>query len=503
MTGPTPDVPPSPPPATAAPSAGQVSLSGSVTPPRLASSAQPAVGAPPRTTFNMSARALITVIIGAAVVLGLGEGFHRFLPGSSHLDIALLTLFVGVPIVFVLARQVIHRGLHATIVAVSDGLLSLTEHDYSQRLAVGRKDELGVMVHRFNRLAETLRRERNELYQKEMVPETILATTSMIVVLFNQDGRVVYSNGAARQFFAAGEVIEGRDFETLMRSCPPEVQAAAANPNDVLFTCQHQVTGGGAGAVEEPETFHLSRRYFEFSMQTHTLLVLRPLTREIARKEVETWKKAIRVLSHELNNSLAPISSLVHSARLMLDNPAHAQRLRGALDTIEDRARHLKTFLDGYASFARLPMPSKRLVPWPQLLAGVEGLYPFRVEGLLPTRPAFVDPAQFQQVLINLFKNAAESGSVPDAIAIEFRPLPGDGVEFQVVDQGKGMSEDVIKNALVPFYSTKKTGTGLGLALSREIVDAHGGRLSLHPRPGGGLAVRCWLPAGPLHAPLG
>jgi two-component system nitrogen regulation sensor histidine kinase NtrY len=238
-------------------------------------------------------------------------------------------------------------------------------------------------------------------------------------------------------------------------------------------------------------------------MQTHTLLVLRPLTREIARKEVETWKKAIRVLSHELNNSLAPISSLVHSARLMLDNPAHAQRLRGALDTIGDRARHLKTFLDGYASFARLPMPSKRLVPWQQLLAGVEGLYPFRVEGMLPTRPAFVDPAQFQQVLINLFKNAAESGSAPDAIAIEFRPLPGDGVEFQVVDQGKGMSEDVIKNALVPFYSTKKTGTGLGLALCREIVDAHGGRLSLHPRSGGGLAVRCWLPSGPREAPLG
>ena len=72
-----------------------------------------------------------------------------------------------------------------------------------------------------------------------------------------------------------------------------------------------------------------------------------------------------------------------------------------------------------------------------------------------------------------------------------------------MVDQGKGMSEDVIKNALVPFYSTKKTGTGLGLALCREIVDAHGGRLSLHPRPGGGLAVRCWLPAGPLNAPIG
>jgi PAS domain-containing protein len=237
MTGPPPDVPASPTPATAAPSgpgstppAPQVSLSGSVGTQRLASSAQPAVPTPPRSAFNMNARALIMIVLGAAVVLGLSEGLHQFLPDSSRLQIALLALFVGVPIVFILARQVIHRGLRATIVAVSDGLLSLTEHDYSQRLAVGRKDELGVMVHRFNRLAETLRRERNELYQKEMVPETILATTSMIVVLFNQDGRVVYSNGAARQFFAAGEVIEGRDFAALMRTCRVATSSSRCRP---------------------------------------------------------------------------------------------------------------------------------------------------------------------------------------------------------------------------------------------------------------------------------
>jgi signal transduction histidine kinase len=141
-------------------------------------------------------------------------------------------------------------------------------------------------------------------------------------------------------------------------------------------------------------------------------------------------------------------------------------------------------------------MPSKQSVPWSSLLAGVEGLYRFKVEGQLPARPALVDPPQMQQVLINLLKNAAEAGSPPEEIAIAFQHDSDDGVELEVRDRGRGMTGDVMGNALLPFYSTKKSGTGLGLALCREIVEAHGGRLSLHRRDGGGVAVRLWLPAG-------
>jgi two-component system nitrogen regulation sensor histidine kinase NtrY len=257
----------------------------------------------------------------------------------------------------------------------------------------------------------------------------------------------------------------------------------------ILFTCDRP----GAG---EAETFHLSKHYFEISTQKHTLLLLRPLTRELARKEVETWKKAIRVLSHEVNNSLAPITSLLHSTRLLLASPtARPERLTAALDTIEERARHLRTFLEGYSTFARLPLPARRPVPWRELLAGVEGLYPYRVEGALPAAPIYGDPAQLQQVLINLLKNAAESGSAGDEVTLSVQA--GEGVDLVVQDRGKGMSAEVMRNALVPFYSTKKGGSGLGLPLCREIVEAHGGRLSLHPREGGGLVVRCWLPGPP------
>ena len=451
-------------------------------------STAPPADDPPRTRFSMTVRSLIAILVGAPLVLVLCEGFGRALPQSSPLGRGALTVLAALPLIFLVTRQVIHRGVRASIVAVSDGLLSLSERDYSLRLALERKDELGLLVYRFNRLAESLRRERNELYQRELFPQTILASTSMVVVLVNQAGRIVYSNPAARAFLAQGKPVDGHELGPLLRNVAPELGDLSAVADESLFTVGRTDSG-------EPETFQITKRYFELAAQKHTLVVLRPLTRELARKEVETWKKAIRVLSHEVNNSLAPISSLVHSARLMLDNPAHAQRLRGALDTIDERTRHLKTFLDGYASFARLPLPTKRAVAWKSLLSGVEGLYPFKIEGSLPAEDAFVDPAQLQQVLINLLKNAAESGSPADEIVVELKPAGGDGVDLFIFDRGKGMPEDVLRNALLPFYSTKKSGSGLGLALCREIVEAHGGRLSLHPRPGGGLAVRCRLPA--------
>jgi len=434
-----------------------------------------------------------TLLLAAGIVLatlGVLFAWSRMLPGASLGTLAAVGGVTATVVAVVLTRLVGARLVWKGVYAVSDGLLSLSEGDYGVRLAVERNDEVGRLVARFNTLAERLRRDRSGVYQKEMLLERVLAASTTIAVIINEGDRIVYSNLAAEQFFGGGKKIDGERLRELLAAGPRELLEAAAAPHDVLFTCERP-------DVAEPETFHLAKHYFEISTQKHTLFMLKPLTKELARKEVETWKKAIRVLSHEVNNSLAPITSLIHSARLMLANPAtFQQRLGAALDTIEERATHLKAFLDGYAGFARLPLPSKRALPWKDVLAGVEGLYPYRLEGELPPEPAFLDPSQMQQVVINLLKNAAESGSLPDDITLNIRKEPTGGVELVVSDRGKGMPPDVLRNALLPFYSTKKAGTGLGLALCREIVDAHGGRLSLHPRDGGGIAVRCWLPAG-------
>jgi signal transduction histidine kinase len=116
----------------------------------------------------------------------------------------------------------------------------------------------------------------------------------------------------------------------------------------------------------------------------------------------------------------------------------------------------------------------------------------------VPPRTVRIDPAQIQQVLVNLLRNAREAGSPPEEIALAVEELAGGeaGLVVRVLDRGEGMDEERMSKALLPFYSSKKGGTGLGLALAREILEAHGGGLELAQRNGGGLAVTCRLPAG-------
>jgi nitrogen fixation/metabolism regulation signal transduction histidine kinase len=310
----------------------------------------------------------------------LAEGVRHFFPQASRLGTSLLTLVVAVPVLFVLVRKGVHRGVREAMLAVSDGLLSLTEKDYSMRLAGGRQDEVGLLIHRFNTLAETLRRERMDIYQRELVPETILAITSIIVVMCNEAGRIVYSNAAAREFFAGGKPIDGRDLRELIAPAPAELRAAVESADDLLFACS-------PGDPSDPDTFHLFKRYFEFSMQRPHLYILRRLTKELARKEVETWKKAIRVLSHEVNNSLGARSARWWaSARLMLDNPAHASACAGRSTPSRSGPATCAP-----SSTATPPSPAspagQASIGWTELLAGVEGLYPFKVVGPVPSDP--------------------------------------------------------------------------------------------------------------------
>ena len=245
----------------------------------------------------------------------------------------------------------------------------------------------------------------------------------------------------------------------------------------------------------EAEIFHVSNRPFTLNSQPHRLLLFKQLTREMAAQEVAIWKKVIRVIAHELNNSLAPITSLAHSGQLLAGAP-DATRLARVFSTIEERASHLATFIDGYARFAKLPRPRPAAVAWKPLLAGLKDSLSFGVLEPLPKRDGWLDAAQIEQVLINLIKNAIESGSPEDEVTLGVTERGG-GVAIEVRDRGSGLTEEVLRDALLPFYSTKPKGTGLGLTLCREIVDAHGGRLSIANRDGGGAIVTVWLPQAP------
>jgi nitrogen fixation/metabolism regulation signal transduction histidine kinase len=399
---------------------------------------------------------------------------------------------------FVLSRLLVTDPATSILQAVSDGLLSFTEREYGMRLAAPNADEvLGDLVRRFNKLGEALRTEHNDRYQREILLETVLETTAMAVVLCNEALRIVYANGAARELFGDGRKLDGQDFRAILAAAPAAFRQAIEQETDTIFSVEKPEDAAGspdAGPAGAPETYHLARRYFQLSMQPHILFILKPLTRAILRKEADTWKRTIRVISHEINNSLAPISSLIHSGRLMLQKPEMVPRLAEALDTIEERSAHLRGFIEGYAKFARLPLPAKQENRWDPLVDGLRPLYSFQVEGKLPERPGMFDAGQMQQVLINLLKNAVESGGPPESITLSIREVPAGAFEIRIEDRGKGMRDDVLKNALLPFFSTKPSGSGLGLPLCREIVEAHGGTLSIRPRAGGGISVICLIP---------
>jgi len=395
---------------------------------------------------------------------------------------------------FVLSRMLVTDPATSILQAVSDGLLSFTEREYGMRLAAPDADQvLGDLVRRFNKLGEALRTEHNDRYQREILLETVLETTAMAVVLCNEAMRIVYANGAARDLFGGGRKLDSQDFRAILAAAPAAFRQAIEQETDTIFSVE-KPEAEDAGPTGAPETYHLARRYFQLSMQPHILFILKPLTRAILRKEADTWKRTIRVISHEINNSLAPISSLIHSGRLMLQKPEMAPRLAEALDTIEERSAHLRGFIEGYAKFARLPLPAKQESRWDALVDSLRPLYSFQVLGRLPARPGLFDAAQMQQVLINLLKNAVEAGGSPDAITISIEEVPAGAFEIRVEDRGKGMRDDVMKNALLPFFSTKPSGSGLGLPLCREIVEAHGGTLSIRPRAGGGISVICLIP---------
>ncbi|HEX8787601.1 MAG TPA: HAMP domain-containing sensor histidine kinase [Telluria sp.] len=430
--------------------------------------------------------ALVGTLLAVGILIALA--LDHLLPGQPLAVLGTCLLCV-VPIAIITIRSQIQpilslfRALEGTVTSYRDG-------DFSFSLHWGQNDELADLIAAHNALGEVLRDQRLDLVQRELLLDTMVQNTPVAMLLVTEPARgqrsIVYGNLAARQLLSDGRKLEGHALDEVLAQTAPALIEALARGGDGLFT---------AGEGEDEEVYHLARRNFSLNGRRHELLLLRQLTTELRRQEVQTWKKVIRVISHELNNSLAPLASLAHSGAELVRR-GQTERLPQILETIGERTRHLESFILGYARFAKLPTPRIDPIAWTDLVAGLAAQLSFRLLGELPEEPAQVDRAQMEQALLNLLKNAHESGSHPAQVELQIRRVL-DVVRIDVLDRGTGMSDAVLTNALVPFYSTKRSGTGLGLALAREIAEAHGGRITLANREGGGLTVTMILPVGP------
>jgi len=345
-----------------------------------------------------------------------------------------------------------------------------------------------------------LRRREKELAEGEALLQAIVEMTPAAILLVSSGGVVLATNAAARTLFFGGEEVAGRAMLDLLGKAPVVLRRALAASGDELLVIDDPESA--------PHTHHLAKRYFELAGDDVVLVMLSDLSQEVSRQELDVYKRVIRVLSHEVNNSLAPITSLMHSARVLAANGS-AERLTKVFETVTERAEHLRRFLDGYAELARLPLPRKAKVVWTDLFDRIADLFPGIGLGDPPAEPGWFDKTQMEQVLVNLLKNAEEAGSPRADIVFRAESGSETGTRIVVADRGAGMEPDVMKNALVPLFTTKEKGSGVGLAICREIVEAHGGTLRLGARAGGGLEVVVRLPpatrskvrslSGPLH----
>ena len=388
-----------------------------------------------------------------------------------------------VPLVLLVARLVT-RPISELFRTLSGAVASFRDGDFSFSIHRSRDDELGDLVGAHNELGRVLRDERQDLFQRELLLDTVVQNTPNALLLADSRDHVVYSNVAARQLLNGGRRLEGLTLEHVLAESPAALREAVDAGHDAIFPVRLE---------GEDESFHLATRAFRLNGQPHRLLLLRHMTRELSRQEVATWKKVIRVISHELNNSLAPISSLAHSGHELAErigacrDPArlrHHRRARRPPRALHPRLRDLRQAA-GPATrgggLGAVPRPPARAASLCARGHAADRARPLRSG---PGRAGADQPAQ---------ERARVGRPRRTAVELEVREL-GCEVRIEVRDRGSGMSEAVMANALVPFYSTKRSGTGLGLALAREIAEAHGGRLA-PGQPRGRRAGRDPVPA--------
>lgn len=370
-----------------------------------------------------------------------------------------------------LLQEIDALNLHAQ--NLQDGSFNV---DANQQVLRELKPLAKVLQH----MSAQLRQERASLYQRELLLDTVLQSSPSAMVLTDQSGRVLMTNPAARILLHQGRKFEGLMFSELTAKLPELASAIDTGQQGLVY-------------LGEPVSiWHLSVSFFQLNQKPHQLYLLKPLTREIHREEVKAWKKLLRVIGHELNNTLAPLSSLAYSGKLIATQLEHPQ-LQQIFQTISERQQHLNQFLQSYIQFAKLPAPHKEAIHWARLVNQLQDQYEFELEGHLPAKVWTADPLQLSQLLLNLLKNAHETGSDPEQIQLSFTEF-AEQICIHIQDAGGGMSHEALAHAMVPFYTSKENGSGIGLTLCRDIAEAHGGSLSLQ-NLGSGLLVTLTLPA--------
>lgn len=387
-------------------------------------------------------------------------------------------------LIWLLRQETLSRRL--ILEKLTTGFSSLKDNDFAVSLPLEKKPEHNALINEFNGVVDTLRRERQSLYQRELLLDKMVNASNVVSVLLNHRQQVIYLNHAAKHFFSDNNEAVGLHWQDLAKDLPEQLQEITNKTSAI-------VSLSGEEALEQD--WLLSTHRFKLHGASHKLLLLKPITNELQVQETQVWKKVIRVINHELNNSLAPISSMCHSGNILaeqLDNPM----LNRVFDTISGRISKLSEFIESYSRLARISQPQRRSYNLMEGLKSLRSLYEFELHTSSEQLEVMVDPSQIEQVFINLIKNALEANQDASSlsnITVTLR-LTNNMLLTSVIDSGTGMTEQQLLQAFLPSYSTKENGSGIGLAVCKEIVENHDGSIKLINNPNSGLTVEVSLP---------